>query len=724
MAAGLARRRSRLQLPYLSAALFPLHWCSAAPPSFSASPDAASVPAPLPQEPAAALGSETGLKVVQECPDLDDANGRWSGSRRAGGRYTLTCAPGFEVQGGNGSRSETMLCPEDLRWTQELRCVNHDDCAALKHGCGAYGVCIDYVGGYDCNCEEGYLRRRSHNGEIVCGDPDGNTCGGHTCGAYGICIDLKSGDSQFDTEANATVATKTTYRCECTEGFYDNGASCARLDCGRLTDALGTWTGSTHFGQEYTLSCPMDSFVWGGALREITISCSAKGVWPSKPVCISPREEALDAEFATFRFWLNVALASLCVISGALAAGLTLGLTTLEPFDLAVKLETRLDQSCTAEEREALAREQGLCRKILPVIRDRHLLLVTLLLFNTVANESLPIFLDQLVPSLVAILLSVTVVLFCGEVFPSAIFTGPNQFAIVSKCIPLVRSLKAIFYVIAKPIALLLDRFIGDEGAEVGPKYSRAELRALLQLHCSDPQHNGSLDPEDGHDHDDHDAHAAKPLSGSEFRMLNGILGLNALQVQQLPFTRLQACAIAGPQERSRAVLNRALKRGARVVLVREGGEEDEEVMAGDVIGCLSVQELVASDDLPLRECCPERPPPLLSPDWSVLDAVRALAADGSSAGLVAECAPRGGGGPVLGVASRGDLLGGIMRRTPAHQSEDVPGKSVLSSSAPRIKTQLTQRYGLDRRQRTELSRSASSAALLPSLDEHAPPRR
>ncbi len=46
---------------------------------------------------------------------------------------------------------------------------------------------------------------------------------------------------------------------------------------------------------------------------------------------------------------------------------------------------------------------------------------VTLLLCNAVAMEALPIFLDKLMHEWVAILVSVTAVLFAGEIFPQAI---------------------------------------------------------------------------------------------------------------------------------------------------------------------------------------------------------------------------------------------------------------------------------------------------------------
>ena len=49
-------------------------------------------------------------------------------------------------------------------------------------------------------------------------------------------------------------------------------------------------------------------------------------------------------------------------------------------------------------------------------MKNQHLLLCTLLIGNSLAMEALPIFLDTLVPSYVAILISVTLILAFGEV--------------------------------------------------------------------------------------------------------------------------------------------------------------------------------------------------------------------------------------------------------------------------------------------------------------------
>ena len=59
-------------------------------------------------------------------------------------------------------------------------------------------------------------------------------------------------------------------------------------------------------------------------------------------------------------------------------------------------------------------------KKLLPLIvhQPHHHLLVTLLLMNSFANEALPLFLDNLVPSWAAIAISVSAVLLVGEILP------------------------------------------------------------------------------------------------------------------------------------------------------------------------------------------------------------------------------------------------------------------------------------------------------------------
>lgn len=135
--------------------------------------------------------------------------------------------------------------------------------------------------------------------------------------------------------------------------------------------------------------------------------------------------------------WIYFITALFCVTCAALAAGLTLGILSLDSTRLQIK------EVCGTPE-EIIA-----AKKIRPVLEDRHRLLCTLLIFNSIANEALPIFLDALVPSVIAVFTSVTLVLIFGEVLPAAFFTGPNQLFVASKFVPLVNFLMFIFYPLA-----------------------------------------------------------------------------------------------------------------------------------------------------------------------------------------------------------------------------------------------------------------------------------
>mmetsp|Transcript_43762 Transcript_43762/g.136209 ORF Transcript_43762/g.136209 Transcript_43762/m.136209 type:complete len:725 (+) Transcript_43762:33-2207(+) len=605
------------------------------------------------------------------CPMLDDSNGRWEGSRAVGGKYTLRCVPGFQVSGRQGYQSGTLTCPDNLEWPEELKCEDVDNCDQLEHGCGPKGICVDLVDGYDCNCEKGYPRRRSRNGEIVCGDEaDMDICGGNTCGAYGLCIDLKSSappaDASGDELGPVSGHAQKQFQCECADGFVDNGTTCLRRDCGALHDELGAWTGSTLFNQEYTLECPESSFVWGYmGLRNITIRCTRKGHYLAHPVCHSPALDARDARDESLRFWISLGCVFLCICSAALAAGLTLGMATLEPFGLTVVMATSEEHCRTREAKEKLRRDQVNAELVLPLVRDHHRLLVTLMLFNTIANESLPIFLDELVPSWAAVLISVTAVLICGEILPSAIFTGPSQMRIAGTFVPFVRLLQWLFHYVSKPIIAMLDRLIEHEDSEGGAKYSRAELRALLQLHG---QQAGE---EEAHAH----GTTGPPiLAASELRLVDGALGLQDRPLDEVPYTKRRQCALGSGDSGAADVLLDLLGSGQRAVLVLSAAAEApppllRRVTTGslrcplvaprEVVGCLNPRDLLLGGHRPLGSLCAE--PLVLVPDWlTALEALRLLATGGSSLGVVIHGTEEEGA--VQGVVSRAELLGAMLR--------------------------------------------------------------
>ncbi|KAE8302945.1 hypothetical protein GL50803_0016803 [Giardia duodenalis] len=155
------------------------------------------------------------------------------------------------------------------------------------------------------------------------------------------------------------------------------------------------------------------------------------------------------------------------LIIAAICSGLNLGLLGIDDL----RLGTLQISSGSKEEKYA--------KRILPLLRDRHLVLVTLLLFNALCMELLPILLEILVGHFTAILISVTGVLLFGEIVPQSIFHR-YSIPISATLAPVVWIMIFMTFSISFPLARLLDLISGK------PKeilFRREELRNLLNLY-------------------------------------------------------------------------------------------------------------------------------------------------------------------------------------------------------------------------------------------------
>ena len=88
------------------------------------------------------------------------------------------------------------------------------------------------------------------------------------------------------------------------------------------------------------------------------------------------------------------------------------GLLKLNPLEIDKKCQSRSQI------------ESSQANKLAPLIRRHHLLLVSMLLVHTTAMELLPLALNNLVPPVVAVLLSVALVLLAGEILPAIVLAG------------------------------------------------------------------------------------------------------------------------------------------------------------------------------------------------------------------------------------------------------------------------------------------------------------
>nr|GMD10002.1 DUF21 domain-containing protein At2g14520 [Ipomoea batatas] len=176
-------------------------------------------------------------------------------------------------------------------------------------------------------------------------------------------------------------------------------------------------------------------------------------------------------------FFIHIVVIVFLVAFAGLMSGLTLGLMSLSLVDLEV-----LAKSGTPQDRKHAA-------KILPVVKNQHLLLCTLLICNAAAMEALPIFLDGLITAWGAILISVTLILLFGEIIPQSVCSRYGL-AIGAFTAPVVRVLVWICFPIAYPISKLLDFLLGHENKAL---FRRAELKTLVNLHGNEAGKGGEL---------------------------------------------------------------------------------------------------------------------------------------------------------------------------------------------------------------------------------------
>ena len=118
-------------------------------------------------------------------------------------------------------------------------------------------------------------------------------------------------------------------------------------------------------------------------------------------------------------------------------------------------------------------------KRIRPLLKKHHLLLATLLTGNSLCFEALPIFMDAIMPSWLAILLSATFILVMGEVVPQALCTGPKQIEIAAGVAPLVNFFMVVFLPVTYFIAKMLDYFV----VHTHKRYNRRELFGIVGLH-------------------------------------------------------------------------------------------------------------------------------------------------------------------------------------------------------------------------------------------------
>lgn len=273
------------------------------------------------------------------------------------------------------------------------------------------------------------------------------------------------------------------------------------------------------------------------------------------------------------------------VLFGGMMSGLTVGLMSLDETELELKLAS------------GTPHEQEQARRVLPVISKHHFLLVTLLVANAAAMETLPLFLDDMFATVLAVVLSVTFVLAFGEVIPQAMCTGPDQLKIASRLIPVVKIVEVLFFPISYPIAKLLDHIFGHRAK--GHRSSE-DLKMLVTMQSA------SDDTRDG-------------LSPKQVEMIHGAIDAGSETVGPHSIPLHSVFRVSANTSLTRSNVRTIVKSGYSRVPVHKENEPDT------LLGVLLVKKLLELDEWqgqPLVPTCELRTPLLLDERTPILKAL------------------------------------------------------------------------------------------------------
>jgi len=131
----------------------------------------------------------------------------------------------------------------------------------------------------------------------------------------------------------------------------------------------------------------------------------------------------------------------------------------------------------TLQRKAKLGDEQA--RRVLPLRRNVHLTLASILLTNVAVATSLPLVLNTSLSGWAAGIISTLTLVIFGEILPQAYFAR-HALSLYSMLRTPVRIMIFITYPLSKPLQLMLDKLVGKHGIQL---HTRHELGVLVSEH-------------------------------------------------------------------------------------------------------------------------------------------------------------------------------------------------------------------------------------------------
>lgn len=148
-------------------------------------------------------------------------------------------------------------------------------------------------------------------------------------------------------------------------------------------------------------------------------------------------------------------------------------------------------------------------QKMLPLRRNTHLVLASILLTNIAVVSATTLVLDQRLNGILAGLLSTLLIVVFGEVIPQALFSK-NPLLWSSRFATMLRVMIVVSFVVSKPLQLLLDKLFPRQRTKL---QSRQELGLMITEHLTND---------------------TSELDGDEVEIMRGALSLSEKRVRDI----------------------------------------------------------------------------------------------------------------------------------------------------------------------------------------------
>jgi hypothetical protein len=122
--------------------------------------------------------------------------------------------------------------------------------------------------------------------------------------------------------------------------------------------------------------------------------------------------------------------------------------------------------------------------KIAKLREDSNFLLTTILWGNVGINVLLTLLSNSVMAGALSFIFSTVVITFFGEIIPQAYFSR-HAMRTASLLSPILRFYQLVLYPVAKPTAVVLDKWLGQEAIQF---FREKDLRELLKIHINEPE--------------------------------------------------------------------------------------------------------------------------------------------------------------------------------------------------------------------------------------------